>query len=367
MGYDLAINTAHLQEHATKVDACATTVESAQNIAAGTQNQVSHNAFGLMFAAYGAVAHLGIKNLSAMMKDISEAEHRLAVCLRQLAAEMQAAEQKHVKDTKKVQDDLKDPTPGPGGGGGTGGGGGGFGGGGATGGGGGGFGGGGATGGGAALPHPPSGDASIDDHKDKHEKKEDDLASLLSGNDKISATDDELRAFLEKQREDENDDLKTFYERQKEDQAQALERYAEAHPGEDISEVKSLIEQNQQQQQDAMTDFLAKQRTDEEAQIREFVKDNPTATSREFDTFMSKQRTDQQASYRAFVEEQQKAQNTRIEEFTKSHSDSKPEDVKSLFEKQDQHGDHDIDTFLNRQRQDEERSLRRFIFEGVKK
>ena len=345
MGYDLAINTAHLQAHATEVDSCASTVESAQNIAAGTQNQVSHNAFGLMFAAYGAVAHRGIKNLSAMMKDISGAEHRLAVCLRQLAAEMQAAEQKHVKDTKKVQDDMDDPTPGPGGGGG----------------------GTGPGGGGEALPHPPSGDASIDDHKDKHEKKEDDLASLLSGNDKISATDDELRAFLEKQREDENDDLKTFYERQKEDQAQALERYAEAHPGEDISEVKSLIEQNQQEQQDAMTDFLAKQRTDEEAQIREFVKDNPTATSREFDTFMSKQRTDQQASYRAFVEEQQKAQNTRIEEFTKSHSDSKPEDVKSLFEKQDQHGDHDIDTFLNRQRQDEERSLRRFIFEGVKK
>ena len=364
MGYDLAINTAHLQAHATEVDSCATTVESAQNIAAGTQNQVSHNAFGLMFAAYAVVAHYGIKNLSAMMKDISEAEHRLAVCLRQTAAEMHQTETGITDKSKDIQDNMDDPTPGPGGGGGTGpGGGGGTG----PGGGGGGFAGGGATGGGATLPHPPSGDASIDDHKDKHEKKEDDLASLLSGNDKISATDDELRAFLEKQREDENDDLKTFYERQKEDQAQALERYAEAHPGEDISEVKSLIEQNQQQQQDAMTDFLAKQRTDEEAQIREFVKDNPTATSREFDTFMSKQRTDQQASYRAFVEDQQKAQNTRIEEFTKSHPDSKPEDVKSLFEKQDQHGDHDIDTFLNRQRQDEERSLRRFIFEGVKK
>lgn len=365
MGHDLAINTAQLQSHATEVDACATTIESAQNIAAGTQNQVSQNAFGLMFLPYAAVAHFGIKNLSAMMKDISEAEHRLAVCLRQLAAEMDAAEEKGVEEPKKIQDDMDDPTCGTGsGGGGTGPGGGG----GSFGGGGGGFGGGGATGGGggASLPTPPGGDGSLDD-KDKDEKKEDDLASLLSGNDKISVTDDELRAFLEKQREDENDDLKTFYERQKEDQAKALERYTEAHPGEDVSEVKSLIEQNQQEQQDAMTDFLAKQRTDEEAQIREFVKDNPTATSREFDTFMSKQRTDQQASYRTFVEEQQKAQNTRIEEFTKSHPDSKPEDVKSLFEKQDQHGDQDIDTFLNRQRQDEERSLRRFIFEGVKK
>ena len=80
MGYDLAINTAQLQSHATEVDACATTIESAQNIAAGTQNQVSQNAFGLMFAPYAIVAHFGIKNLSAMMKDISEAEHRLAVC-----------------------------------------------------------------------------------------------------------------------------------------------------------------------------------------------------------------------------------------------------------------------------------------------
>ena len=366
MGYDLAINTAQLQSHATEVDACATTIESAQNIAAGTQNQVSQNAFGLMFAPYAIVAHFGIKNLSAMMKDISEAEHRLAACLRQLAAEMDATEGDNKEPMKKLEQETQDTDTGgcgPGGGGtGPGGGGGSFGGGG------GGFGGG-ATGGGggASLPTPPGGDASIGDDKDKDEKKEDDLASLLGGNDKISVTDDELRAFLEKQREDENDDLKTFYERQKEDQAKALERYAEAHPGEDISEVKSLIEQNQQEQQDAMTDFLAKQRTDEEAQIREFVKDNPTATSREFDTFMSKQRTDQQASYRTFVEEQQKAQNTRIEEFTKAHPDSKPDDVKSLFEKQDQHGDQDIDTFLNRQRQDEERSLRRFIFEGVKK
>ena len=72
MGHDLAINTAQLQSHATEVDACATTIESAQNIAAGTQNQVSQNAFGLMFLPYAAVAHFGIKNLSAMMKDISE-------------------------------------------------------------------------------------------------------------------------------------------------------------------------------------------------------------------------------------------------------------------------------------------------------
>ena len=365
MGYDLAINTAQLQAHAKEVDACATAIDSAQNIAAGTQNQVSQNAFGLMFLPYAAVAHFGIKNLSAMMKDISAAERRLAVCLLQTAFEMGKAEEQVVDDHKDVEKGMEDPSCGTGpGGGGTGPGGGG----GSFGGGGGGFGGGGGAtgGGGAALPTPPGGDASIDD-KDKDEKKEDDLASLLGGNDKISVTDDELRAFLEKQREDENDDLKTFYERQQEDQAQALERYAEAHPGEDISDVKSLIEQNQQEQQDAMTDFLAKQRTDEEAQIREFVKDNPTATSREFDTFMSKQRTDQQASYRTFVEEQQKAQNTRIEEFTKAHPDSKPDDVKSLFEKQDQHGDQDIDTFLNRQRQDEERSLRRFIFEGVKK
>ena len=41
--------------------------------------------------------------------------------------------------------------------------------------------------------------------------------------------------------------------------------------------------------------------------------------------------------------------------------------MKSIFEKQDQHAHQDIDTILNRQRQDEERSLRRFIFEGVKK
>ena len=74
MGYDLAINTAQLQAHATEVDSCANTIESAQNIAAGTQNQVSQNAFGLMFLPYAAVAHFGIKNLSAMMKDISEDE-----------------------------------------------------------------------------------------------------------------------------------------------------------------------------------------------------------------------------------------------------------------------------------------------------
>lgn len=82
---------------------------------------------------------------------------------------------------------------------------------------------------------------------------------------------------------------------------------------------------------------------------------------------MSKQRNDQQTSFRAFVDEQQKTQNARIDEFTKAHPDSKPEDVRSLFEKQDKHGDQDIDTFLTRQRQDEERTLRRFIFEGVKK
>ena len=228
MGHDLAINTAQLQSHVTEVDACATTIESAQNIAAGTQNQVSQNAFGLMFLPYAAVAHFGIKNLSAMMKDISEAEHRLAVCLRQTAAVMTDTDDRIKDDTKTIQDDMEDPSCGTGpGGGGTGpGGGGGFGGGG------GGFGGG-ATGGGggASIPTPPGGDASIGDDKDKDEKKEDDLASLLGGNDKISVTDDELRAFLEKQREDENDDLKTFYERQKEDQAKALERYTEAHPG----------------------------------------------------------------------------------------------------------------------------------------
>ena len=195
MGYDLAINTAQLQAHATEVDSCASTIESAQNIAAGTQNQVSQNAFGIMFLPYTIVAHYGIKNLSAMMKDISEAERRLAVCLRQLAAEMQATEGENKDPMKKIEEDTKDPTPGPGGGGGGGGGGTGPGGGGGVGGGGGGFGGGatggggGATGGGAALPTPPSGDASIDD-KDKDEKKEDDLASLLSGNDKISVTDD---------------------------------------------------------------------------------------------------------------------------------------------------------------------------------
>ena len=200
-------------------------------------NQVPQNAFGLMFLPYTVVAHFGIKNLSAMMKDISEAEHRLAVCLRQTAAEMKAAEDGNKDPMQKLEEEVQDPGCGPGGGGGTGpGGGGGFGGGG------GGFGGG-ATGGGggASLPTPPGGDASIGDDKDKDEKKEDDLASLLGGNDKISVTDDELRAFLEKQREDENDDLKTFYERQKEDQAKALERYTEAHPGEDVSEVKSLI------------------------------------------------------------------------------------------------------------------------------
>ena len=117
MGHDLAINTAQLQSHATEVDACATTIESAQNIAAGTQNQVSQNAFGLMFLPYAAVAHFGIKNLSAMMKDISEAEHRLAVCLRQLAAEMKTTEEKHVEETKKVEEDMKNPGGGGGGGG----------------------------------------------------------------------------------------------------------------------------------------------------------------------------------------------------------------------------------------------------------
>ena len=82
---------------------------------------------------------------------------------------------------------------------------------------------------------------------------------------------------------------------------------------------------------------------------------------------MSQQRNDQQASYRSFVEEQQKAQTARIDEFTKAHPDSKPDDVRSLFERQDSNGDQDIEKFLHRQRQDEERSLRRFVFEGVKK
>ena len=200
--------------------------------------------------------------------------------------------------------------------------------------------------------------------KDKKDG-ENSFASVLAGLGKVCVGEDELRAFLEKQREDENADLKTFYDRQKEDQAKALERYAEAHPGEDISEVKTLIEDNQQQ--DAMTDFLAKQRTEEEAQICEFVKDNPKASPQQFDTFMFKQRNDQQTSFRAFVDEQQKTQNARIDEFTKAHPDSKPEDVRFLFEKQDKHGDQDINTFLTRQRQDEEHTLRRFIFEGVKK
>ena len=114
MGYDLAINTAQLQSHATEVDACATTIESAQNIAAGTQNQVSQNAFGLMFLPYAAVAHFGIKNLSTMMKDISEAEHRLAACLRQLAAEMDATEEKGAEEPKKIQEDMEDPSCGTG-------------------------------------------------------------------------------------------------------------------------------------------------------------------------------------------------------------------------------------------------------------
>ena len=121
MGHDLAINTAQLQSHATEVDACATTIESAQNIAAGTQNQVSQNAFGLMFLPYAAVAHFGIKNLSAMMKDISEAEHRLAVCLRQTAAVMTDTDDRIKDDTKTIQDDMEDPSCGTGpGGGGTG-------------------------------------------------------------------------------------------------------------------------------------------------------------------------------------------------------------------------------------------------------
>ena len=120
MGYDLAINTAQLQAHATEVDSCANTIESAQNIAAGTQNQVSQNAFGLMFLPYAAVAHFGIKNLSAMMKDISEAEHRLAVCLRQTAAEMKAAEDGNKDPMQKLEEEVQDPGCGPGGGGGTG-------------------------------------------------------------------------------------------------------------------------------------------------------------------------------------------------------------------------------------------------------
>ena len=120
MGHDLAINTAQLQSHATEVDACATTIESAQNIAAGTQNQVSQNAFGLMFLPYTVVAHFGIKNLSAMMKDISEAEHRLAACLRQTAAEMNKTETGITDQTQKVQDEMEDPSCGTGSGSGSG-------------------------------------------------------------------------------------------------------------------------------------------------------------------------------------------------------------------------------------------------------
>ena len=82
---------------------------------------------------------------------------------------------------------------------------------------------------------------------------------------------------------------------------------------------------------------------------------------------MSQQRNYQQPSYRSFVEQQEKAQSARIEEFSKANPDTNTDDVRSLFERQDNRGDKDIETFLYRQRQDEERTLRRFLFEGVKK
>ena len=52
---------------------------------------------------------------------------------------------------------------------------------------------------------------------------------------------------------------------------------------------------------------------------------------------------------------------------TKAHADTSSDDVRKLFERQDNNGDQDIEKFLYRQRQDEERTLRRFVFEGVKK
>ena len=383
--YDLAIDLERLKSHASEVDECANTLDSCYDTATQTLGQVITNAFGLMFMQYTAVCTYQFSNLAAMINDAAGAEHRLSNCLLDLEQRMRDAEKSNEDTVRGPGEDL-DPAPPsgetpdnpstppsggtppsgsvpPGGGssmppGGSGaapslGSSGGVSNGGVS--------------GTTAMPKPNNAEDVIKGlNKDKKDG-DGSLASMLAGLDKCAVGEDELRAFLEKQRDEENADLKTFYERQKEDQAKALERYAEEHPGEDITEIKSLIEDNQKQQQDAMTDFLAKQRTEEETQIREFVKDNPQATAQQFDTFMSKQRNEQQTSFRAFVDEQQKTQNARIDEFTKAHPDSKPEDVRSLFEKQDKHGDQDIETFLTRQRQDEERTLRRFIFEGVKK
>lgn len=389
--YDLAIDLDGLVSHAGEVDNCANTLDACYDTATQTLGQVITNAFGLMFMQYTAVCTYQFSNIAAMINDAAEAEHRLSNCLIDLEQRMRAAERGNEDIIKAPGHQLEPcPTPpgagdtpgtppstlgpgasapitGPSGGTGTGGatpslGGGG----GASSGGGGGVSNGGVSGT-ATMPKPNNAEEIIKGLEKDKKDDETSIASMLAGHDKVCVGEDELRAFLEKQREDENADLKTFYDRQKEDQAKALERYAEAHPGEDISEVKTLIEDNQKRQQDAMTDFLAKQRTEEESQIREFVKDNPKATPQQFDTFMSKQRNEQQTSFRAFVDEQQKTQNARIDEFSKAHPESKPEDVRSLFEKQDKHGDQDIETFLTRQRQDEERTLRRFIFEGVKK
>ena len=390
--YDLAIDLEGLVSHAGEVDNCANTLDACYDTATQTLGQVITNAFGLMFMQYTAVCTYQFSNIAAMINDAAEAEHRLSNCLIDLEQRMRAAESENEDTVKGPGNDLEPcPTPtgagdtpgtppgslargasapvtGPSGGTADGGvsvpshGGGG----GVSSGGGGGVSNGGVSGT-ATMPKPNNAEEIIKGLEKDKKDDETSIASMLAGHDKVCVGEDELRAFLEKQRGEENADLKTFYDRQKEDQAKVLERYAEAHPGEDISDVKTLIEDNQKQQQDAMTDFLAKQRTEEEAQIREFVKDNPTATTQQFDTFMSKQRNEQQTSFRAFVDEQQKTQNARIDEFSKAHPESKPEDVRSLFEKQDKHGDQDIETFLTRQRQDEERTLRRFIFEGVKK
>lgn len=389
--YDLAIDLDGLVSHAGEVDNCANTLDACYDTATQTLGQVITNAFGLMFMQYTAVCTYQFSNIAAMINDAAQAEHRLSNCLIDLEQRMRAAESENEDTVKGPGKDLEPcPTPpgagdtpgtppgslatvasapvtGPSGGSADGGGGGvSSGGGGVSSGGGGGVSNGGVSGT-ATMPKPNNAEDIIKGLEKDKKDDETSIASMLAGHDKVCVGEDELRAFLEKQRGEENADLKTFYDRQKEDQAKALERYAEAHPGEDISEVKTLIEDNQKQQQDAMTDFLAKQRTEEEAQIREFVKDNPTATTQQFDTFMSKQRNEQQTSFRAFVDEQQKTQNARIDDFSKAHPESKPEDVRSLFEKQDKHGDQDIETFLTRQRQDEERTLRRFIFEGVKK
>ena len=382
--YDLAIDLDGLVSHAGEVDNCANTLDACYDTATQTLGQVITNAFGLMFMQYTAVCTYQFSNIAAMINDAAQAEHRLSNCLIDLEQRMRAAESENEDTVKGPGKDLEPcPTPpgagdtpgtppgslatvasarvtGPSGGTADGGGGG------VSSGGGGGVSNGGVSGT-ASMPKPNNAEEIIKGLEKDKKDDETSIASMLAGHDKVCVGEDELRAFLEKQRGEENADLKTFYDRQKEDQAKALERYAEAHPGEDISEVKTLIEDNQKQQQDAMTDFLAKQRTEEEAQIREFVKDNPTATTQQFDTFMSKQRNEQQTSFRAFVDEQQKTQNARIDEFSKAHPESKPEDVRSLFEKQDKHGDQDIETFLTRQRQDEESTLRRFIFEGVKK